>query len=71
MVQLQERMRMWDSGFTVSTEVEVFKDRALVANSDNWRNTTAITNDTFVDNGTILDDSFDLPGRSFNLNLIK
>jgi len=43
-------MRMWNGSFTLSAEIKVFNDRALVANTNNWSNTTTVTNITFVDN---------------------
>jgi len=34
--KLQEWVRMWDRGLTFGAEVEIWHDRALVADSDDW-----------------------------------
>ncbi len=47
--QLKERMRVWNGVLALGAEVEVFADRALVADTDDWGGTAAITDITLVD----------------------
>ena len=42
-------MRVLNAVFTFGTEIEVFADRALVADTDDWGGTAAITDITLVD----------------------
>jgi hypothetical protein len=48
MFKLEEWMRVLNGVFTFGTEVEVFADRAFVADTDDWGGTAAITGKTFV-----------------------
>ena len=50
MFKLEEWMRVLNGVFTFGTEIEVFADRALVADTDDWGGAAAITNISFVNN---------------------
>jgi len=48
-LELQERMRMWNGGFTLFAKVEVLNNGALVADSNDWTHSATIADIAFVD----------------------
>ncbi len=53
--QFKEWMWMGNGVLALGTEVKVFADRALVADSNDWGGTAAITDIAFVDNLILVD----------------
>ena len=56
--KLEEWMRVWNGFLTLGAEVKILANRALVADSNDWTDTTTITDISFVNYMILIDVHF-------------